>query len=111
MIHDPLRPILVEDLRPTFLDLRERFIVGDALELVAALGPDALHCVEKAVGVVVMLSVVLELHAQTAARHWMIGIARYLYQLAIFNVVQERAGIWAILRASASHDTGFANVR
>jgi hypothetical protein len=41
----------------------------------------------------------------------MIGVTRYLYQLAIFDVVQERAGIWAILGASASDDTGFANVR
>ena len=79
-------------------------------KLAAALGPDALHCVQQAVGVVVMLGVVLELHAQAATRHWVVGITGDLYQLAVFHVIEERAGIGAILGASTSDDTGLADV-
>ena len=110
MIHNRLRAVLVDDLRPALLDLGERLVVGDALELAAALGPDALHCVQQAVGVVVMLGVVFELHTQAATRHWMVGITSHLYQLAVFHVVQERASIGAVLGASTSDDTGFADV-
>jgi hypothetical protein len=51
-----------------------------------------------------MLGVVLELHAQAATRHGVIRIAAYLYQFAVFHVVEERAGIGTILRANASDD-------
>ena len=60
---DRLGAVLVDDFRPALLDLGQRLIIGDALELAAAFGPDALHGVEQAVRVVVMLGVVLELHA------------------------------------------------
>jgi hypothetical protein len=39
-----------------------------------------------------------------------IRIAGYLYQFAVFHVVEERAGIGTILRANASDDTSFADV-
>jgi hypothetical protein len=57
-----------------------------------------------------MLGVILELHAQAAARHWVVRITGYVYEFAVFHVIQERARIGAILWASTSDDTGFADV-
>jgi hypothetical protein len=57
-----------------------------------------------------MLGVVLELHAQAATCHWVVGITGHVYQLAVFYVIEERASIGAILGASTSDDTGFADV-
>ena len=111
VIHNRLRAVLVDDLRPTVFDLGERLVIGDALKLAAAFGPDALHRVQQAVGVVVMLSVILELHAQAAPRHRVVGIAGHLDQFSVFDVIEERAGIGAVLGANPSDDTGFAGLR
>src|SRR5207253_8895335 len=46
VIDDRLGAVLVDDFRPALLDLGQRLIIGDALELAAAFGPDALHGVE-----------------------------------------------------------------
>ena len=108
VVHDRLRAVLVDDVRPALLDLEKRLVVGDALELAAALGPDALHGVKQAVGVVVMLGVVLELHAQATTRHGMVRIAGDLHQLAVLDVVQKGAGIGTVLEAP--DNTGFAGV-
>ena len=111
VIHNGLRAVLVDDLRPTFFDLGERLVIGDALKLAAAFGPDALHRVQQAVGVVVMLGVILELHAEAAPRHRVVGIARHLDQFSVFDVIEERAGIGAVLGANPSDYTGFAGLR
>jgi hypothetical protein len=58
--------------------------------------------------VVVVFSKVLELHAQPATCHGIVGVAAELYQFTILNMIQEHAGIRTILGASASDDTGFA---
>jgi hypothetical protein len=40
----------------------------------------------------------------------MVGIAGDLHQLAVFDVVEKRARIGAVLRAGASDDTSFAHM-
>src|ERR1700737_1104504 len=57
-----------------------------------------------------MLGVVLKLHAQAATRHGVVRIAGNIHQLTVLDVVQERAGVRAVLGASAFNDTGFADV-
>jgi hypothetical protein len=39
-----------------------------------AFGANALHRVQQAVRVIVMLCIILELHAEAAARHWVVGV-------------------------------------
>jgi hypothetical protein len=46
-----------------------------------------------------MLCKILQLDAETPLRHGMFGVARDLNQLTVLNVVDEGAGIGAILRA------------
>jgi hypothetical protein len=110
MIHDGLGAVLIDDLRPALLDLCERLVIGDALELAATFGSHAFQRVHEAVGIVVMFGVVLELHAQSATGHRMLWIACDFYQFAIFDVVEERASIRTILRTDASDNTRFADV-
>src|SRR5262245_64795567 len=108
--HDRLRAVLRDDVGPAALDLADRLVPGDALELPAALRADPLHRVQQAIGVVVMLGEVLELHAEPAARHRMVRIAGDLHQLAVLDVVEKGTGVWAVLGTGAFDDTGFADV-
>ena len=58
-----------------------------------------------------MLCIILELHAEATPGHRVVRIAGHLDQLSIFDVIEERAGIWTVLGANASDNTGFAGVR
>ena len=102
--HDRLRAIGRDDVGPALLDLRQRRVPGDPLVCAAALGTDALHRIEQPIGVVVMLGEAVELDAEAAARHRVLGIAGHVDQLAVLDVVEESAGIGAVVRACTSHD-------
>jgi hypothetical protein len=108
VLHDGLRAEVAYDVCPTFLDLSQRVVVRDLLELSTAFRPHALQGVVQAVGVVVVLGIILELHAKPTARHRMIRIAGNLYELAVLHVIQKRAGVGTVLGTSPPHDPGFA---
>ncbi len=98
---DCLRPVLGDDGFPARGDFAQRLVPGDAFELLGALGADAAERIEQAVRVVVTLLIVLELHAQAAARHWMIGVAPDPLQHTALNLKQHRAGVGAVMRTAA----------
>jgi hypothetical protein len=53
-----------------------------------------------------VLREVLQLHAQTASGHRMVGIPRHLDELAVLDMVKEGARVGAILRACPADDMG-----
>ena len=90
---DRLRAVFGDDGLPARDDLIQCFIPRDAFELLGPLRPNAPHWIKHAVGMVVAGLVVLQLHAKTAARHGMIGIAAHALQLAVFHIEQHRARV------------------
>jgi hypothetical protein len=93
-----------DDVGPALLDFRERRVPGDPLVCAAALRTDALHRVEQPIGIVMMLGEAVELDAEAAARHRVLGIAGHVDQLAVLDVVEESASVGAIVRTCTSHD-------
>ena len=106
--HDRLGAMGRDDPVPAALDLAQGLVPGDPLELAGALRADAAHRVQHPLGVVVVLREVLELHAQAAAGHRMGRIARDLDQLVAVDMVEEGAGVGAVVRAGAANDLEIA---
>jgi hypothetical protein len=79
-------------------------------QLPAAFDAGAAHREQEAAGVVVMLGEILELHAKPATRHRMIWVTGHFDQLAVLDMVEERASIGTILRAGTLDHAGFADM-
>ena len=105
---DGLRPILVDDCLPARDDGVECLVPCDALELLRALWPDPTHWIEQAIGMVVTLLVVLQLHAETAAGHRVIGVAAHAQELSVLDLEQHGAGIRAIVRTAAEEGLAYS---
>ena len=90
-----------DDLLPARGDLGDRLVPGDARELPRAFRPHAAQGIEHAVGIVVVVVIVLELHAQPAAGHRVVLVAPDLDQLAVLDLVDHGAGVGAVMRAPA----------
>ena len=86
---------------PLGYDGIQRLIPANACELLAALGAGALHGIEQTIRVIVTLFVVIQLHAQTPARHRVVTVARHLEQLSIFYMKLHAASIRAVVWATA----------
>jgi hypothetical protein len=57
-----------------------------------------------------MFGEILELHAKPATRHRMIWVTGHFDQVAVLDMVEERASIGTILRASTLDHAGFADM-
>ncbi len=111
--HDRLRAVLGDDVAPATADLGDRFFPGNAFEVVAAvgartLGADAAQRVHQAIGIVMMVVEVLELHAQRSARDRMLLVPLHIDELAVIHLVDHRARIRAVVRTGA--EEGFGGV-
>ena len=67
--HDGLAAVFGDDLAPAAADFGDRFFPGDALPLAGTLWTFAAERIEQAIGIGVVVVEVLELHAETTARH------------------------------------------
>ena len=99
--HDRLAAVFGDDLLEARRGLGDRLVPGDARELARALRPDAAQGIEHAVGIVVMVVIVLELHAQPAAGHGVVFVAADLDQPAVLDLVDHGAGVGAVMRTPA----------
>jgi hypothetical protein len=80
---DGRRSVLVDDGAPARLDLAQRLVPADALELAGALAAGPLQRMEHAIGAVDPVLIVVDLDAQPAARERMVGVAAHLDGFAI----------------------------
>jgi len=76
--HDGLRAVRRDDVRPALLYFCERLIPRNAAECSTSFRTDAPHRIEQAIWIIMMRCEIVELYAQPAARHRVIGIARNL---------------------------------
>ena len=75
----------------------EGLVPRDAREAPLALGPDALHRVQDAVGAVDALEVVVDLRAEEALGEPVIGVAAEAHRAAVLDVHGHDAGVGAVV--------------
>ena len=87
-----------DDLAEARGDGVEGLVPGDAREAPLALGPDALHRMQDAVGAVDALEVVVDLRAEEALGEPVIGVAADAHRAAVLDVHGHHAGVGAVVR-------------
>jgi hypothetical protein len=117
-LHEPLGPgeavgqhglaaVLVDDGAQALADVRERDVPRDRLEGAGALGARAHQRLDQPIGAVRALEEVADLRAQAAAGERMLLDSDELLGHAVAHRDLPRAGIRAVVRASASDDGRF----
>lgn len=105
------RAVLVDEGGPAGLDLVQRLVPGNPLEPARAFRPHAAQRIQHALRIVVMVVEILELGAKAAPRERMIGIAAHIDQPVVFDFVEHRAGVRAIVGAGAENGSFLAGSR
>jgi hypothetical protein len=99
--------VVFADAAEAFADGRQRRFPGEALEAGAGtLGADPAQGMEQPVGVMDSFGVVGDLGAQHPGRRRVVGRAGDLDDAPVGDRDVERAGVRAIVRAGAAHDSG-----